>query len=162
MPRRRGPRADLAASRDALSPVLLDGDADEVVAALEQFAHRLELTVVRPDRRDDLGPDVRCPVAVLAVRNGGRRSSFRRALDVLRTVEPHLTPDAVVVAVSASSAARSAPATLQRRLSAEILYQVREAVSPASPNSGRSFRLRAGLSALNAVGVRVFRLAIAA
>ncbi|WIE54165.1 MULTISPECIES: hypothetical protein [unclassified Curtobacterium] len=160
MPRRRGPRADLAAARDDLSPVLLDGDAGEVVAALEAFAHRIELPIIRPDRRDELPDDVRCPVAVLAVRNSGRRSSLRRAIDVLRAVEAHLTPDAVVVAVSTSSAARSAPARLQRQLSAEILYQVRAAVSPAAPRSGRSFRLRLGLSALGAVGVQVFRIAL--
>ena len=154
---RRAERRRRAALEALARPVLIDGDATELVALLAHDARASGIAVIAPDSP---AAERQQParVIVLAVEGRGRRSSFTRAAEMLRAKEPSLTPDAVRIVVVQSGRSRVMPPRLKRRLTDEILYQVSLAFPQLPPQrKWRSFRLRAGLAALDAAGLRILR-----
>ncbi|MBX3100536.1 MAG: hypothetical protein KF761_13275 [Salinibacterium sp.] len=154
------PRAERR-RREALQllarPVLIEGDATELVALLTEEARASGIEVLTPSAPAPERAEL-ARVIVLAVEGRGRRSSFTRAAEMLRAIEPALTPDAVRIVVIQSGRSRAMPPRLKRRLTDEILFQVSLAFPQLLPQrKWRSIRLRAGLAALDAAGLRILR-----
>jgi hypothetical protein len=153
------------------APALLAGDATDLIEALEAGAVRRGFDVaVVPSHADDpmvatgaisaieVKPES-ARLAVLAIRRRGSVSPLARAFDIAARLEPLLAPESVVIVVTVKGVTELAPDKLERLLSREVLHQVESAVAPSAKRPPwRRFRLRAGLAALDAAGVRVLRL----
>ncbi len=137
-------------------PVLIDGDAGELVAQLTQNAAASGVRVTTfANWVEEKAEQAR--VVVLAVEGHGRRSSFTRAAEMLRNLEPGIASDAVRIVIVQSGRSRATPPRLQRRLADEILFQVALAFPTLQQPTWRSFKLRLGLTALDAAGLRILR-----
>ncbi|WP_156364538.1 hypothetical protein [Curtobacterium sp. Leaf261] len=153
------------------TPALLTGDAPDLIEALEAGATRRGLDVAVLPSDTDGGTAATGAIsaiavkpssanlAVLAIRRRGSTSPLARAFDIAARLDPLLTPEAVVIVVTVKGVTELAPDKLERLLSREILHQVESAIAPSAKRPPwRRFRLRAGLAALDAAGVRVLRL----
>lgn len=99
-------------------------------------------------------------LAVVLLRRSGDDPAFRRAQAAVERVRPMLARDAVNVVITIGAVTRLAP-KLERRLTEEVLHQLGEAAAPSgSARPFRTLRMRLGLGALRASGVRVFRIAL--
>ena len=142
-----------AASRLVETPVLLDGDATELLAILREGALASNLRIV--DAASQTEP---ARIAILVVTGDGRRSAFTKASRKLRELDAAITSDAVRLVVIQSDRSRVAPPKLQRLLSEELLFQVTLALPGYQPRrTSRSFRQALGLATLDAAGLRVLR-----
>ncbi|ASD23485.1 hypothetical protein B7495_16330 [Cryobacterium sp. LW097] len=135
------------------APILLEGDADELLTVLRAGARAAGIPVTdhalaaRPAR-----------VVVLAIDRDARRSSLVKAATLLRELENHIAPDAVRIVVVQSARSRLAPPKLQRLVASEILFHVALALSNVVPGQKeRTLRQRFGLTTLDAAGFRILR-----
>lgn len=137
------------------SPILIDGDARELLEVLREAAAASDIAVT--DHASAAEP---AQIAILALERDGRRSSFTKASRMLREVDDAIAPSGVRIVVVQSDRSRTIPDKLQDLLASEILYQVALAEPDLRPRRGwRSFRERAGHAALDAAGLRVLRFA---
>jgi hypothetical protein len=148
------------ASRDAQivdrldsTPVVIDGDAHDLVHDLRESARddgvllQTFATATEPAQ-----------VVVLAIEGDGR-SSLLKINTLLRAASGAVAADALRIAVIRSGRARIAPAKLQRLLASEILFQISVAVTPISAGTrDRSLRQRLVLGSLDAAGFTVLRV----
>jgi hypothetical protein len=136
------------------APMLIDGDAEELVDILRTGAERAGITVVSRASLTDPAH-----VAVLAIAKDGHRSSVLAATTALHDLGSALTKDAVRIAIIRSGRLKLAPARVQRLVADEVLFHVSAALTtdPAL-SSDRSFRQRLGNATLLAAGLRVLRL----
>ncbi|MHC5795353.1 hypothetical protein ACVXZ4_04270 [Lacisediminihabitans sp. FW035] len=158
MPSSRSRAEALRAAADQLSasPILIDGDADELLAIIRSGCEQSDITVT--DRTTLIASGRKAAIVILGVDGHGRRSSFSRAFVLLREIDVVLTPDAVRVVVIQSGRSRMAPLRLRRVLASEVLFQVAMAVPDLVPRrKRRSIRQELGLAALDASGLRVLR-----
>jgi len=145
-----------AAERVSASPILIDGDAEELLAIIRSGSEESDITVT--DRATLIASGQKAEIIILAVDGDGRRSSLARAFALLRDIDEVLTPDAVRVVVIQSGRSRMAPLRLRRVLASEVLFQVAMAVPTLVPRrKRRSIRQELGLAALDASGLRVLR-----
>ncbi|MFZ7086551.1 hypothetical protein [Curtobacterium sp. RRHDQ10] len=153
--------AQLTEEQILATPALLAGDATDLIAALRAGADRrgLEVAVVEDGATSiPVGPHT-ARLGVLAIRRRGSTSPLARAFELAARLDPLLAPSSVVIAVTVKGVTELAPDKLERLLSREILHQVESAITPATRRRPwRQFRLRAGLAALDAAGVRVLRI----
>ena len=150
---RRAEQLRAIASHLLTAPILLGGDAEELLSVLRAGASIAGIpvtehaTAARPAH-----------VVVVAVKKDARRSSLVRAAQLLRDIEEHLTPDAVRIIVVQSVRSRLAPPRLQRLVASEVLFQVALALPHVVPGEKtRTLRQRFGLATLDAAGFRVLR-----
>ncbi|MFD1713136.1 hypothetical protein ACFSBZ_01515 [Amnibacterium flavum] len=142
-------------SRLLKTPILIEGDARELLDVLRQGARESNIPLTTLETAE-----APAQVVILALERDGRRSSFTKASRMLRAVDHVVAPDAVRLVVMQSERSRIAPDKLQNLLAAELLYQVALALPGLLPRRGwRSFRERAGHAALDAAGLRVLRFA---
>jgi hypothetical protein len=138
------------------SPILIDGDAEELLGIIRSGSEQFDITVT--DRATLIASGQKAAIVILAVDGDGRRSSFARAATLLRRMDALLAPDAVQICVIQSGRSRIAPPRLLRLLASEILFQVTMAIPELVPlQLRRSIRQRIGLAALDAAGLRVIR-----
>jgi len=146
----------VAADRLSTSPILIDGDAQELLEIIRAGSELADITVT--DRATIIASGKEAAIVILAVDGDGRRSSFGRAARMLRDMDALLTPDAVQIGVIQSGRSRMAPPRLRRILASEILFQVTMAVPELLPlRKRRSIRQQIGLAALDASGLRIIR-----
>ena len=152
--RERADALKAAAARISGSPILIDGDADDLLELLRSGSTDAGLTIL--DRHALAGR--LAFVVILALDGDGRRSSFARAATLLRELEPFAERDAVRIAVVRSGRNRIAPDRLQEVLAGEIVFQISAAIPTLVPHAKwRTIRQRLGLLALDAAGVRILR-----
>lgn len=138
------------------SPLLLTGDATELLDTLREGARESGILLAGPAGTGDLSRPA--SVVVLAILSDGRRSSIAKAYSLLRDAEPRIAADAVQIVVIQSGRAKLAPDRLQRLLAAEILYQVATAMPHlVRARRRRSFREWSGLITLDAAGLQIVR-----
>jgi hypothetical protein len=156
-----GPFAQLREEDILAVPALLAGDAQDLLTALRAGADRRGLDVVLVDDGTTSEPVAprSARLCVLAIRRKGATSPLARAFELAAKLDHLLDPSSVVIAVTVKGVTELAPDKLERLLSQEILHQVESAITPATRRRPwRRFRLRAGLAALDAAGVRVLRI----
>ncbi|MEC5185013.1 hypothetical protein RCH12_002489 [Cryobacterium sp. MP_3.1] len=151
--KRRAEQLRAIAAHVLTAPILLEGDADELLTVLRDGARAAGIPVTdhalsaRPAR-----------VVVLAIDRDARRSSLVKAATLLRELEDHIAPDAVRIVVVQSARSRLAPPKLQRLVASEILFHVALALSNVVPGQReRTLRQRFGLTTLDAAGFRILR-----
>lgn len=153
--RKTAERLRESAARLVANPIILDGDAEELVEVLRQGARAAGIAIASDPHEGELGP---AGVVVLAIEGEGRRSSIRKAFEMLTEYGPRIDDEAVRIVIVQSDRSRNAPARLQRILGDEILYQVALALPGQKKlERRRSTRLGWGLVALDAAGLRVVR-----
>lgn len=156
-----GPFAQLTEEQILAVPAIIAGDAQDLIAALRAGAgHRgLEVALAENGTTSIPVEPRSARLCVLAIRRKGAVSPLARAFELAARLESLLAPGAVVIAVTVKGVTELAPDKLERLLSREILHQVESAITPATRRRPwRRFRLRAGLAALDAAGVRVLRI----
>lgn len=129
-------------------------------AAVRAGVDAARMRVVGVDDPPDPGETGHAELAVIAIRRPGDDPAFHRAHETVESISPLLAPHAVRIVVTVSGLTRLAP-KVERTLTSEVLHQI----GAASAVSGferpfRSFRMRLGLAALRAAGVKVFRVRI--
>ncbi|MGO4784768.1 hypothetical protein [Cryobacterium sp. W22_MBD10_FK3] len=135
------------------APVLLEGDADELLAVMRSGARGSGIP--ETDRTSASQP---ARVVVLAIQRDARRSSLVKAASLLRELDEHIAPDAVRIVVVQSARSKLAPPKLQRLVAAEVMIHVALALSNVVPGQKeRTFRQRLGLTTLDAAGFRILR-----
>lgn len=135
------------------APILLDGDADELLEVLRAGAASAGIPVT--DRASSTDPAC---VAVVAITKDARRSSLVKAASLLRQLDDHVAPTAVRIVVVQSARSKLAPPKLQRLVASEVLFHVALALSNVVPGQReRTFRQRLGLATLDAAGFRILR-----
>jgi hypothetical protein len=148
------------------------GTADVVLAGTQELLPVLRAAAVRAGIDaarmrvigvDDL-PDPEetwaAELAVIAIRRPGDDPAFHRAQEAAELIDPLLVPHAVRIVVTVSGLTRLAP-KVERTLTSEVLHQIDAASAPSGfERPFRSMRMRLGLAALRAAGVRVFRVSI--
>jgi len=137
----------------ALTPVLIDGDASELLEVLRESS--LASSIPISDHAAAAHP---AQVVILAIERDGRRSSLTKASKLLREMNDVIAEDAVRIVVIQSSRSRITPTRLLRLLTSEILFQVAVAFDPMQKlGKSRSIRQRIGLATLDAAGLRILR-----
>lgn len=135
------------------APILLEGDAEVLLAALRAGAGTFGIP-----ETDHASRDVPARVVVLAIYRDARRSSLVKATTLLRNLEGAVAPDAVRIVVVQSVRSRHLPPRLRRLIASEILFQVVIALpGVAAAQKTRTLRQRWGLTTLDAAGFRVLR-----
>ena len=154
---RRLARLRAAGARLAERPILIDGDATELLDILRSNTRDSSIVITDAAALAATGATP-AGIVVLAIVSDGRKSSFMKASRMLRERDAVLADDAIRIVVVQSDRSRVAPAKIQRQLAAEIVYQVTLAVPELAPDRRwRSFRQRAGLATLEAAGLRILR-----
>jgi len=151
--KRRAEQLRAIAAHVLTAPILLEGDADEL------------LTVMRTGARAAGIPETDCAsatqparVVVLAIQRDARRSSLVKATTLLRELDDHIAPEAVRIVVVQSARSKLAPPKLQRLVASEVLFHVALALANVVPGQKeRTFRQRVGLTTLDAAGFRILR-----
>lgn len=144
---------DAEAARLVESPILLGGDADDLLTTLRDDARSSGIPVTSAEESTEPAR-----VVILAVDGDGRRSAFTKAARMLRDLEGALTSDAVRLVVIRSGRARLAPDRMLRILAPELYFQITMTLPGQHPERrSRSFRQSLGLAALEAAGLRVLR-----
>ena len=151
--KRRAEQLRAIAAHVLTAPILLKGDADELLTVLRTGARAAGIPVTaqalaaRPAR-----------VVVLAIDRDARRSSLVKAATLLRELEDQIAPDAVRIVVVQSARSRLAPPKLQRLVASEVLFHVALALPDVVPGQKeRTLRQRFGLTTLDAAGFRILR-----
>jgi hypothetical protein len=135
------------------APILIEGDAEELLAVLREGAHAAKIPVT-----DHAAADQPALVVLLAVKRDARRSSLVKAATLLRALETSVAPDAVRIVVVQSARSKLASPKLQRLVATEVLFQVALALSSIVPDlKDRTLRQRLGLATLDAAGLRILR-----
>ena len=135
------------------APILLEGDADELLTVLRAGARASGIP--ETDHASAAQP---ARVVVVAVTRDSRRSSLMKAAGILRDLDDHVAADAVRIVVVQSARSKLAPPRLQRLVATEVLFQVALALPNIVPGEKtRTLRQRFGLATLDAAGFRVLR-----
>jgi len=135
------------------APILLEGDADELLTVMRAGARAAGIP--ETDRASATQP---ARVVVLAIQRDARRSSLVKATTLLRELDGHIAPEAVRIVVVQSARSKLAPPKLQRLVASEALFQVALALANVVPGQNeRTFRQRVGLATLDAAGFRILR-----
>jgi hypothetical protein len=135
------------------APVLIEGDAQELLTVLRDGAREANIPVT-----DHPSAEQPARVVVLAVRRDARRSSLVKAASLLRRMDDRVAPDAVRIVVVQSARSKLAPPKLQRLVASEILFHVADALADVVPGVGeRTLGQRLGLTTLDAAGFRILR-----
>jgi hypothetical protein len=141
------------ASHVLKAPILLEGDAQELLTVLRAGARAANIP-----ETDHASAEEPARVVVLAVRRDARRSSLVKAASMLRKMDEHVDPDAVRIVVVQSARSKLAPPKLQRLVASEILFHVALALPHVVPGGReRTLGERLGLATLDAAGFRVLR-----
>lgn len=134
-------------------PILLEGDAEELLCVLREGARVANIPVT-----DHASAEHPANVVVVAVERDARRSSLVKAASMLRELDDQVAPAAVRIVVVQSSRSKLAPPKLQRLVASEVLFQVALALSSLVPDlRDRTLRQRLGLTTLDAAGLRILR-----
>jgi len=145
-----------AAATHTETPILVDGDATELLAVLRSGEASAEIR--ETDHASLVESGERARIVILAVDGHGRRSAFTKASKMLREMDDVIASDAIRVVVVQSDRSRAVPQRLQRVLASEILYQVMLALpGVAKRPKWRSFRQTLGSATLDAAGLRILR-----
>ncbi|TFB98709.1 hypothetical protein E3O42_15195 [Cryobacterium adonitolivorans] len=151
--KRRAEQLRAIAAHVLTAPILLEGDADELLTVLRTGARAAEIPVT-----DHASAERPARVVVLAIDRDARRSSLVKAATLLRELEDHIASDAVRIVVVQSARSRLAPPKLQRLVASEVLFHVALALSNVVPGQKeRTLRQRFGLTTLDAAGFRILR-----
>lgn len=151
--KRRAEQLRAIATHVLRAPILLEGDADELLTVLRAGARAAGIP--ETDQASAAQP---ARVVVVAVKRDSRRSSLMKAATMLRALDEHVASDAVRIVVVQSARSRLAPPRLQRLVAAEVLFQVALALPDIAPGQKtRTLRERFGLTTLDAAGFRVLR-----
>lgn len=135
------------------APILLEGDAEALVAALRAGAGTFGIP-----EADQASQDKPARVVVLAIHRDSRRSSLVKAATMLRKLDDQVAPDAVRIVVVQSVRSRLVPPRLRRLIASEILFQVAVALpGVVAAEKTRTLRQRWALTSLDAAGFRVLR-----
>lgn len=135
------------------APILLEGDAEVLLAALRAGAGTFGIP-----ETDHASTDQPARVVVLAIHRDSRRSSLVKATKLLRRLDDEVAPDAVRIVVVQSVRSRLVPPRLLRLIASEILFQVAIALPGVqAAQMTRTLRQRWGLTTLDAAGFRVLR-----
>jgi hypothetical protein len=135
------------------APILLEGDADELLSVLRTGARTAGIP--ETDRAASTQP---ARVVVVAIKRDARRSSLVKAASLLRELDDHIATAAVRIVVVQSRRTKLAPPKLQRLVAAEVMFHVALALSNVVPGlKERTFRQRLGLATLDAAGFRILR-----
>lgn len=130
------------------------------VAAVRAGVDAARMRVIGVDDLPDPSETGHAELAVIAIRRPGNDPAFHRAHEAADLIGPLLTPHAVRIVITVSGATRLVP-KLERTLTSEVLHQIGAASAPSGfRRPFRTMRLRLGLAALQAAGVRVFRITI--
>ena len=151
--KKRAEQARAIAAHVLSVPILLEGDAEELLCVLREGARTANLPVT-----DHASAEQPANVVVLAVERDARRSSLVKAATMLRDLDDRVAPAAVRIVVVQSARSKLAPPKLQRLVAAEVLFQVALAFSSIGPDlKDRTLRQRLGLTTLDAAGFRILR-----
>ncbi|MCU1444565.1 hypothetical protein [Cryobacterium sp.] len=151
--KRRAEQIRLIAEHVLTTPILLEGDAAELLCVLREGAHTANLRLT--DHASAAEP---AHIVVLAVERDARRSSLVKAATMLRELDEQVAPDAVRIVVVQSARSKLAPPKLQRLVASEVLFQAALALSSIVPDlRERTLRQRLGLTTLDAAGFRILR-----
>jgi hypothetical protein len=151
--KKRAEQLRLIAAHVLTAPVLLEGDAEELLAVLQSAAREAHIPSTG---RDPSAEPAR--VAVIAVTRDGRRSSLTKAGSLLRELDAQIATDAVRIVVVQSKRSKLAPPRLQNLVASEVLFQVALALPHVVPGEKtRTVRQRFGITTLDAAGFRVLR-----
>ncbi|TFD94580.1 hypothetical protein E3T61_01720 [Cryobacterium lactosi] len=151
--KRRAERLRALAAHVLTAPVLLEGDAEQLLTVMRTGAR--SAGIPETDHASSTQP---ARVVVLAIQRDARRSSLVKAASMLRELDDHIAPDAVRIVVVQSRRTKLAPPKLQRLVAAEVLFHVALALSNVIPGQKeRTLRQRVGLATLDAAGFRILR-----
>jgi len=135
------------------APILLEGDADELLTVMRTGARAAGIP--ETDRASATQP---ARVVVVAIQRDARRSSLVKAAALLRELNDLVAPDAVRIVVVQSRRSKLAPPKLQRLVATEVLFHVALALANVVPGQKeRTLRQRFGLTTLDAAGFRILR-----
>lgn len=151
--KRRAEQLRAIAAHVLTAPILLEGDADELLTVMRAGARAAGIP--ETDRASATQP---ARVVVLAIQRDARRSSLVKATTLLRDLDDHIAPEAVRIVVVQSARSKLAPPKLQRLVASEVLFHVALALANVVPGQKeRTFRQRVGLTTLDAAGFRILR-----
>ncbi|WP_104164045.1 hypothetical protein [Cryobacterium sp. N22] len=151
--KRRAEQLRAIATHVLTAPILLEGDADELLTVMRTGARAAGIP--ETDRASATQP---ARVVVVAIQRDARRSSLVKAASLLRDLNDHIAPDAVRIIVVQSRRSKLAPPKLQRLVASEVLFHVALALSNVVPGQKeRTLRQRFGLTTLDAAGFRILR-----
>lgn len=129
-------------------------------AAVRAGVDAARMRVVGVDDLPDPDETWDAELAVIAIRRPGDDPAFHRAHEAAEVIDGLLAPNAVRIVVTVSGVTRLAP-RVERTLTSEVLHQIGAASAPSGfERPFRNLRMRLGLAALRAAGVRVFRVTI--
>jgi len=151
--KRRAEQLRAIAAHVLTAPILLEGDADELLTVMRTGARAAGIP--ETDRASATQP---ARVVVVAIQRDARRSSLVKAASLLRELNDHIAPDAVRIVVVQSRRSKLAPPKLQRLVASEVLFHVALALANVVPGQKeRTLRQRFGLTTLDAAGFRILR-----
>jgi hypothetical protein len=151
--KKRAERLRAIAAHVLTAPILLEGDAEELLTVMRTGASGAGIPVA-----DRLSASQPARVVVIAILRDGRRSSLVKAASLLRELDEHVATDAVRIVVVQSARSKLAPPKLQRLVAAEVMFHVALALPNVVPGlKERTFRQRLGLTTLDAAGFRILR-----
>ncbi|TFC53677.1 MULTISPECIES: hypothetical protein [unclassified Cryobacterium] len=151
--KRRAEQLRAIAAHVLTAPILLEGDADELLTVMRTGARAAGIP--ETDRASATQP---ARVVVVAIQRDARRSSLVKAASLLRELNDHIAPDAVRIIVVQSRRSKLAPPKLQRLVASEVLFHVALALANVVPGQKeRTLRQRFGLTTLDAAGFRILR-----
>jgi hypothetical protein len=151
--KKRAEQARAIVAHVLTAPILIEGDAEELLCVLRDGARSASIPVT-----DHASADQPALVVVLAIERDARRSSLVKAASMMRELENRVAPDAVRIVVVQSARTKLAPPKLQRLVASEVLFQVAMALSCLVPDlKERTLRQRLGLATLDAAGFRILR-----
>lgn len=151
--KRRAEQLRAIAAHVLTAPILLEGDADELLTVMRTGARAAGIP--ETDRASATQP---ARVVVVAIQRDARRSSLVKAAALLRELNDLVAPDAVRIVVVQSRRSKLAPPKLQRLVASEVLFHVALALANVVPGQKeRTLRQRFGLTTLDAAGFRILR-----
>ena len=151
--KRRAEQLRAIAAHVLTAPILLEGDADELLTVMRTGARAAGIP--ETDRASATQP---ARVVVVAIQRDARRSSLVKAAALLRELNDLVAPDAVRIVVVQSRRSKLAPPKLQRLVATEVLFHVALALANVVPGQKeRTLRQRFGLTTLDAAGFRILR-----
>ena len=151
--KRRAEQLRAIAAHVLTAPILLEGDADELLTVMRTGARAAGIP--ETDRASATQP---ARVVVVAIQRDARRSSLVKAAALLRELNDIVAPDAVRIVVVQSRRSKLAPPKLQRLVATEVLFHVALALANVVPGQKeRTLRQRFGLTTLDAAGFRILR-----
>ena len=151
--KRRAEQLKVVAAHVLTAPILLEGDAEELLCVLREGARAANLPVT-----DHASAGQPANIVVVAVERDARRSSLVKAATMMRELDDQVAPDAIRIVVVQSARSKLAPPKLQRLVASEVLFQVALALPSIVPDlRERTLRQRLGLATLDAAGFRILR-----